>query len=412
MRLRQIPGYTSLKKHLEPVWRPKRHHGRRWVKSANPGRVFFPENPGRGRIESRARRLIYSILDVISYLITPDSGRFRSPGPEMNDWMSRLYTGPRENTRIMESTMIGSHDAASYGLSGFGSSAAITQSQGVGRQLDAGVRYLDIRITLDKKGLYVVHHGPYIGKPATAAVVQPLKKFLEKHPDEIVVVKLQFSGMSKEAARKFLKTEFKELMGKRALSNRDRHGHRVGPGSLTFRNARTSGRNLLLTVSDEHMGKSEKLNQKELGSHAWLHHEFTNDLWPNSSDSRAVRAYTEEHVLPKMEASKKKKDGRLNVLQLQTNINPTEFLRRGISPVVRLAGYSNEEIPGMLKQWYKQRRFVPNIILQDFIGHYNYRDISLLALTFSTQSMSEQELKQAFPRLHRAIIRTRMSLET
>lgn len=411
MRLSKIPGYSDLKKHSQPAGQKKAGHNLRQVKRALTKKTLMPGHTGRRHVESGVRRIVYSILDVITYLVSPGRGKFRAPGPELKDWMSRLYTGPRENTRIADSTMIGSHDAASYGLSGFGSSMAITQSRSIGPQLEAGVRYLDIRITLDDKGQYIVHHGPYHGKGALKAVVEPLKKFLQRNPDEVVVVKLQFSQMSKATARKFLWTEFGELMKKRALSNRDKYGNRIGPGSLTFKDAHKTGRNLLVTVSDEHLGKSEKIKQEELGKHAWHHGEFSNDLWPNSSDVRNVKAYTEKHVLGVMTKSKETKDGKLDILQLQTNINPLEFLKGGINSVERLARFSNKKIPVMLRHWYKQKGFIPNIILQDFIGHYNYRDISLLALTFSTRTMSEDELKASFPRLHRAILRVREQLE-
>ncbi|MGI9277099.1 MAG: phosphatidylinositol-specific phospholipase C domain-containing protein [Endozoicomonas sp.] len=323
--------------------------------------------------------------------------------------MTRLFHGHKENTRIMNCTMIGSHDSATHSLRGPGKSWAITQSRGIGDQLNAGARYFDIRITRDRKGEFIVHHGPIHGCSSKSEVITPLRQFLQEHPNEMVLIKLQFSGMSKAQVKEYMDTEFQELSNNFALPNHDQEGKRVLPGTITFGEARAMKRNLMVTVSDEHLAAPHRLTQEDLGTSAWLHRDYVVDNWPNSSDSNGVIQFNEERV-NELKWAKNISQGKLGILQMQTNINPWQTLKGGLSSIKRLAGFSNYAIPEAIRHWHKVNDFAPNIILQDFIGHYNSDEIVALVLALNTANMTEDEVEKLFPEMGLDIVIARHHL--
>lgn len=404
-RLRHLP--TERGEETENVRKPDSKF-RQWrIKySKTTEKLFSITKPGYTPKRSLSSRVASTIVRVLSYFYSTRKP-FNNPSPELTDWMSRTFTGYRKNTRIMNCTMIGSHDSATHCLKGLGQSWAVTQTNGIKDQLHAGARYLDIRITLDHQGKYIVHHGPVKGGSAQEEVAEPLLDFLKNHPKEVVVVKLQFSGMNKAQVKQYLEKDFHILRECFALHNHDLDGNQRAPGEITFAEAQASSRNLLLTVSDEHLKKDDKLTQKDLGKTAWLHRNNVIDEWPNTPDAKDVFRFNEER-LDKIKIARK--NGKLAIVQMQTNVNPWQTLKGGLSSIRRLAGFSNRAIPTALRQWYLAKDFSPNIILQDFIGHFNYRELAIIALTYNTSRMSLEELEKAFPELGPEILDTRYSL--
>ena len=356
-----------------------------------------------------ASRLSSIFSRVITYLSLSGTP-FKKPSPELGNWMGRLFSSNRSHTRIMNCTMIGSHDSATHSLKGPGRSWAVTQSRGIGEQLNAGARYFDIRITRNRKGEFIVHHGPVRGSSSKSEVIAPLRKFLREHPKEVVLVKLQFAGMTRAQVKEYMQTEFQKLSNDFALSNEDENGERVLPGTITFAESQAMNRNLMVTISDEHLPAPHKLTQEDLGTRAWLHRDYVVDHWPNASAASDVVRFNEDKVR-ELKRANTLTEGKLGVLQMQTNVNPWHALRGGLSSIKRLAGSSNYAVPEALSHWSKVNNFSPNIILQDYIGHFNYGEISAMALAFNTATLSEGEVASLFPELAVDIIAARHSLD-
>ncbi|XP_008289302.1 PI-PLC X domain-containing protein 1-like [Stegastes partitus] len=157
----------------------------------------------------------------------------------MSDWMSQLP--PELHTvALYDLTLPGSHDSMSYdldinssiiepdGLRRFSKiycvrkivrKWAITQEATITKQLDAGVRYLDLRIArkpndTDPTRLYF-YHGLYT-RTDVETVLKDIKDWAEGHPKEIVILSLSnFKGFDKKNEKQlhthllnFIKTLF------------------------------------------------------------------------------------------------------------------------------------------------------------------------------------------------------------
>ncbi len=358
---------------------------------------YLPMPPQIVREQRSITGMVIKIISSLISFLTASSKNFEPALPSMEDWMGRLFKGPNRHVRLMHCSMIGSHDAASHCLSGFGQRWATTQTNNLTDQLKAGVRYLDIRITKNRHDEFIVHHGPVRGGSAQKEVIEPLADYLQKHPSELVMVKLQFDGMDKESVQTFLNTEFKTVSDAYALRNKNKAGKIRPPGLMTYDEAMNEGKNLLVMVNDEKLKKKHHMTQEELGDRCWRHHEHSIDLWPNTPDSAQVKAFNEDQVIPQVVRSRDQHEGKMAILQLQTNMNPLQIFRGGLSSVWRLASFSNNEIPTMIVHWCKHRGFKPNIILQDFIGHFNYREITALTIALNSENLDTFEIRYQFP---------------
>ncbi len=403
------PSYPPERKREKPSV-PLKNGSGQVVRPSDPSeKVFSNAAPDKQSWPLLKRRKAEIFTPETRFTESPH--KFQSAPTGMGNWMANVFTGANRHAPLMQCTMIGSHDAASHSLKGFGDQWAITQTNGLHDQLCAGARYLDVRITCNRKGEFIVHHGPVKGGTAQKEVIEPLSDFLKEHPKELVVVKLQFEGVSKEKVTKFLDHDFKSLSSTFALSNRDETGQNRKPGLITYDEACQEGKNLLVLVNDEKLKDADKLLQRELGDNAWLHSRHCIDMWANTPDHKEVRSFSENNVLPVIDRSMQRNEGKLSVLQLQTNIKPSQALKGGMKSVWRLAGNSNHEMTGMVKDWYLQRSFKPNIILQDFIGHFNYQEVAALTIALNSEYMSDDDIKVGFPEIYPDIIALRNELQ-
>ena len=395
----ELEEFYEIKEQPEPLFNFSRVHKRRATRKQLP---FSPSL--QLKTQSLRNMLVKILVGVVRFLTNPHDD-FK-PIPEMSSWMEKTFTGEQALIPLIYSTLIGSHDAASHNLGGLFKRWALTQTHGIKDQLEAGARYLDIRITCNSKGHFIVHHGPVLGESASEEVLQPLTEFLREHPKEVVLMKLQFSGMTKAQITAFLQSECAELTAQHALNNKDSAGRRRPAGLINYETARNEQRNLVITINDEALDESERLTREELGDKAWKHQEQAVDMWPNASDASEVKKYNEKAVLQRI-STRRNRNAQLGILQLQTNVNPYKALKGGLNSIWRLASFSNYEIPGILHYWHGEFGFSPNIILQDFIGHFNYREIAALTLALNTQKLTVADIKERFPELSEDILDAR-----
>lgn len=117
-------------------------------------------------------------------------------------WMESLYP-VIQNRRLNEIVIPGTHDSGCYQ---FESVAIKTQDKSIFRQLQAGVRYFDLRfICIDNLGFHI-HHGLAKSFVITLTdIVKPLKEFLDKSPKEIVILHItHFQNFNQNDYNNFL----------------------------------------------------------------------------------------------------------------------------------------------------------------------------------------------------------------
>ena len=107
--------------------------------------------------------------------------------PFLSEWMSYI----RDDVKIVNTVMPGSHDAESYGMGWM----AETQNRMIKDQLKCGSRYFDLRVWKAKND-YVIFHGPIKGAKFEP-ILDEINAFLTAHPSEFLILDFQkFKGDS------------------------------------------------------------------------------------------------------------------------------------------------------------------------------------------------------------------------
>lgn len=103
-----------------------------------------------------------------------------------SDWMGRL-SGDASGILISDIVIPGTHDSCSnYDFMSLSSTAA-AQDLSLKQQLNAGVRFFDIR-PCEVAGNLVVTHGPALQHISVFEVLQTFADFLEKHQKEFIIM--------------------------------------------------------------------------------------------------------------------------------------------------------------------------------------------------------------------------------
>jgi len=113
-----------------------------------------------------------------------------------NDWMSSL-DGTLPLSRI---SIPGTHDAGARFEPLAGTSKC--QDLTITRQLEAGVRFLDIRCR-HQNDLFNIYHGPVDQGATYASVLTEVSDFLRANPRETVIMSVKEEGSSSGATRSF-----------------------------------------------------------------------------------------------------------------------------------------------------------------------------------------------------------------
>ncbi|WP_412544101.1 phosphatidylinositol-specific phospholipase C [Longispora sp. K20-0274] len=129
------------------------------------------------------------------------------------DWMSAINGG----TPLWKLTIPGTHDTGAL----YGGPAAQCQTQSVTAQLEAGVRFLDVRCRATG-GSFAIHHGPVYQNLMFGDVLVSCWNFLAAHPGETVLmrVKQEYSTVS-DAEFGAIFTDYLDRRGWRSLFRLD-----------------------------------------------------------------------------------------------------------------------------------------------------------------------------------------------
>ncbi|GKS68582.1 hypothetical protein W03_05860 [Nitrosomonas sp. PY1] len=99
-----------------------------------------------------------------------------------SDWMGRLP----DSTELRDISIPGTHDSGAR----FGGEACETQYWTIAQQLEAGIRYLDIRNRRTKTS-FAIHHGLCYQNMMFGDVLNQIRDFLRVHPGETILMRVK-----------------------------------------------------------------------------------------------------------------------------------------------------------------------------------------------------------------------------
>lgn len=119
----------------------------------------------------------------------------------MNSWMSGL----QDNISISRISIPGTHDSGATREIPSNSGTAKTQNLSISEQLNAGVRFLDIRCRhIDNS--FAIHHGPIYQNLNFDDVLTACYTFLESHPSETIIMSVKEEYNASNTTRSFEST--------------------------------------------------------------------------------------------------------------------------------------------------------------------------------------------------------------
>ncbi|EGP4715661.1 phosphatidylinositol-specific phospholipase C [Enterococcus faecium] len=130
------------------------------------------------------------------------------------DWSSRTYnrywmSELNDNVRLSELSIPGTHNSATGTFSGIASGYVKTQSIDIRKQLDNGIRFLDIRArAID--GAFTMHHDRYYLNQNFGDVLNKTVAFLRDNPGEVVYMRLkqEYSSVNDHTFNHILNTRY------------------------------------------------------------------------------------------------------------------------------------------------------------------------------------------------------------
>lgn len=120
---------------------------------------------------------------------------------EMNSWMAGL----QDNISISKISIPGTHDSGARIDAPVVTGTAKTQDLSIAEQLNAGVRFLDIRCRhIDNS--FTIHHGAIYQKLNFDDVLNACYAFLESHPSETIIMSVKEEYDASNTTRSFEST--------------------------------------------------------------------------------------------------------------------------------------------------------------------------------------------------------------
>jgi len=125
------------------------------------------------------------LLLIVTYQIA-DGVTSLSP----SDWMKAIG----DNTKLVELSIPGTHDAASYDLTN--GEWGECQDWNIRQQLENGIRFFDIRVSNSHRSNnratdFELRHGPLRLGSFENLVMNPVVSFLNSHPKEVILMKIK-----------------------------------------------------------------------------------------------------------------------------------------------------------------------------------------------------------------------------
>lgn len=139
-------------------------------------------SPGPAALDRRGFARLALTAGLAAAGVTLPAPRARAAVPSPADWMAGLPS----TTALSRLTIPGTHDSAAR----HGGTWGRTQDLSLDQQLNAGVRFLDIRCRA-VDGVFAIHHGVFFQELFFGDVLNTCRDFLRAHRGETVLMKVQ-----------------------------------------------------------------------------------------------------------------------------------------------------------------------------------------------------------------------------
>lgn len=320
-----------------------------------------------------SRKKIVLIFFSFVSLILPLASLAVSP----SEWMKELYSRPgMRETRLIDVAIPGTHNSGTYGINLLSklepgesffylllrpmvASWSRCQFRSVGQQLRDGIRYLDLRVAYNRRGVPLVVHG--LVSVSLQSVISDVKRFVSAHPQEVVLIDATLSwGYKNSLAAPAVQGESEQQTKARQLRSLLKSQFEdvqldYSP-NLTFAHFWDEGKSVLLLDSDA--------NQ-------------VMDYWPNSIHLEVVKSYLDSAF---QNATYFPGDFfRNHQVIFSPPENPTFYFMP--KNLVVLFGNQNalsqlslelrNAFPSMINDW-KQKGYRVNIVTTDFYEKFNF----------------------------------------
>lgn len=281
----------------------------------------------------------------------------------LGEWMRYI-----DDDALLTNIVIpGSHDAGTKGMMWM----AETQDKSVADQLDAGTRYLDLRVKL-KKGELVINHTVINGQKLSI-VLKQINTFLFHHPTETVLIDFQKFAGDDECPSKVMEMAL-DILGSKIICNEKNMSDLDFVSSLTLKEAR--GKCLLFwgkedVYLDPSLQKFVFVRDKDCEPrfNSVLHSYYT-----RANNTRVSKAYIKKSMPEYIEMFKRENSG---FFVLQAQLTDPIFI---VGPRVMESTHDknvSEYIKAMKDS--ADLQYI-NIIMRDFVGARKNSEIIALNL--------------------------------
>lgn len=276
---------------------------------------------------------------------------------KVSDWVAELYK-ERPETRISDLILPGTHDSGSHKItsdsppasgapslySRFGGIAAAwakTQDNGLGQQLQDGIRYLDLRID-EHEGELVLIHG-LVSCPLKGELLGVLD-FAKSHPREPVVLDIQ--DMPPRRAHEELDELLLELFSEQLYQATG------PPKEWSLESIWKTGRSLITLSSDQSFSRKGSRYQ---------HRSVLDSVWTNTRDIESLKSGLDQRIGSRDRS-------RLQCAYLTFTPTSSTIAADGFRGGRGLRGLSKKlfKLPGEWLPLWLDEGFHPNIISVDY----------------------------------------------
>lgn len=287
----------------------------------------------------------------------------KTPSTEfLGEWMKYID----DDAKLTEIVIPGSHDAGTKGMMWM----AETQDKSVADQLNAGTRYIDLRVRL-KEGNLVINHTVINGQKLTI-VLQHVNTFLYNHPTETVLIDFQKFAGDEECPTKVLEMAL-DILGSRIIVNDGAVGDLEFVSSLTLKDAR--GKCVLFWGAEKWFSIGESLQKYVFARDKDCKPRMNSVLhsyYKRAKNTRVSKAYVKKSMPEYIEMFKQENKG---FFVLQAQLTDPIFI---LGPRVMESTHDKNvsEFINALKD-SDDLQYI-NIIMRDFVGAKKNKEIIAL----------------------------------
>ena len=320
---------------------------------------------------------------------------------------------PHLSPSITDLTLLGSHDSGTYtikfpklskvpGLRYFAKKFedySVTQNKTIDGQIKSGVRYLDVRVrSSNTDSGFRIHHGIINGSDCGPELDQ-LFEFAREHPNEMVVVKIQFDHDKGKSLDKFYEKFLRPNEGL-LVKKKGANGH--ARGLKDIRPGHEQG-NIVLMTKD----KKDYLPSKY--STCWDYKTSTVTKWANTADTSELKKANRELLERGAEA----RDGRLLINQMQkTSLTTVHKNKDAKKTLEEQAESVNSELDDWLVAWKRNDKSMqPNIVNLDYVDKYEQGELGFVVIGMNLRpNVDDNLIREEFPENAERIISARKRL--